>query len=243
MQQNESQDLLASLRQALVPDDFCQEQHFADYQSQLQARFRCGCGINDIKSNKVYQCWRKSDKSRTLILRGRTAQTNSPLSWLSSTAVELVDTLRKDEGDSAMVAYYFCRREGMDDDHMHTALARMIYHIFKAKPAMLKDRRTYQGWADVLESTKWKKKDIKTACQLFVSVLDQLDRVYLILDRPETCKAGDPGLSRILEESQRSACVLKTFVVVDKDTADRGEVESWKESARAKTLDIIDLDQ
>ncbi|PWY80839.1 hypothetical protein BO94DRAFT_576761 [Aspergillus sclerotioniger CBS 115572] len=243
MQQNESQDLLASLRQALVPDDFSHEQHLEEYQSQLQARFRYGCGIKDIATNRLYQSWRQSDQSRTLILRGRTAQTNSPLSWLSSAAVELVESLRTEEGDSVMIAYYFCRREGMEDDHMHTALARMVYHLFKMRPAMLKDRQTYQAWVDILESTKWQKKDIKTACELFVSVLDQLDRVYLILDRPETCKAGDPGLSRILEESQRSACVLKTFVVVDKDTADRGEVESWKESARAKTLDIIDLDQ
>ncbi|PYI10655.1 hypothetical protein BO78DRAFT_450392 [Aspergillus sclerotiicarbonarius CBS 121057] len=242
MQQNESQDLLASLRQALVPDDFSHEQHIKDYQSQLQARFRYGCAINDLASNESYQCWRQSDKSRTLILRGRTAQTNTALSWLSSAAVELVNTLQTEEG-SGMVAYYFCRREGMEDDHMHTAIARMVYQLFRTRPAMLKDRRTYQGWVDLLESTKWQKKDLKTACKLFVSVLDQLDRVYLILDRPETCKAGDPGLSRILEESQRSACILKTFVVVDKDTADRGEVESWKESARAKTLDIIDLDQ
>ncbi|RAL02617.1 uncharacterized protein BO80DRAFT_27726 [Aspergillus ibericus CBS 121593] len=242
MQQNESQDLLTTLRQFLVPDDFSHEEHMEEYQCQLQARFRCGCGINNLASSEAYQLWRQSDKSRTLILRGRTSQINSPLSWLSSAAVELVNALRT-EGDSGMIAYYFCRREGMDDDHMHTAIARMVYQLFKAQPAMLKDRRTYQKWVDVLESTKWGKKDIKTACELFVSVLDQLDRVYLILDRPETCKGGDPGLSRILEESQRSACILKTFVVVDKDTADRGEVESWKESARAKSLDVIDLDQ
>jgi hypothetical protein len=109
---------------------------------------------------------------------------------------------------------------------------------------VLQDRATYQDYATQLKSDKWQQKHLKTACELCVSVLNHFELVYLIIDRPEECTPGGQGLSKLLEAAQEAKCVLKAFVVVDKDRTLGGEVDDWKEAALSGTVDVIDdLDQ
>jgi len=220
-----------------------------EYRDQLKARLTSRkstiFNLSDITRHETYKAWRRSKQSRTLILRGRTAA-RTPLSWLSPAAVELVDRLRDDdEGGTSVVVYHFCKREGMyQDDPMHTVISRIIYQLLEAKPSILQDRATYQEYATRFKSDKWQQKHLKTACELCVSILNHFELVYLILDRPEECIPGGQGLSKLLEAAQEAKCVLKTFVVVDKDRTLGCEVDDWKEAALPDTVDVIDdLDQ
>jgi hypothetical protein len=249
MQQHDGEDLLSTLRDALIPDHFSNKKQLKDYQGQLQARLTSKnsaiFSINKIAQDEAYQTWRQSKQSRTIILRGRTRQKRSPLSWLSPAAVELVERLDKEEGGNATVVYHFCKREGMaEDDPMHTTIARTIYQLLEARPRVLQNRVTYQDYVTRLKSDKWQQKHLKTACELCVSVLNHFERVYLILDRPEECTSGTLGLSTLLEAAQKAECVLKAFVIVDKDRTINGEVDDWRDAARPGTIDVMDnLDQ
>jgi hypothetical protein len=250
MQQHDSEDLLDSIRDTLIPDRFSHKEQLRDYQRQLQARLTfknlATFSLDNITNDEAYKAWRQSEQSRTIILRGQTqARIRSPLSWLSPAAVELIERLHKEEGDNTTIVYHFCKRESMaDDDLMQVTIARIIYQLLEAQPSMLQDRATYQDYTTRLKSDRWQQKHLKTACELCVDILNHFERVYLILDRPEECRSGISGLSILLEEAQEAKCVLKTFIVVEKDRTKSGEVNDWRDAASPGTMDIIDnLDQ
>jgi hypothetical protein len=130
------------------------------------------------------------------------------------------------------------------DDPMHTVISRIIYQLLEARPSILQDKATYKDHETRLKSDKWQQKYVKTACELCVSILNHFELVYLIMDRPDECIPGGQGLSKSLEAAQEAKCVLKTFVVVDKDRTLGSEVDDWKEAALPGTVDVIDdLDQ
>jgi len=245
IQQHESEQLLEELREAIVPDKFSCTQHLGQYHGELQARLTNKklpiFSIADLAHDKVYQKWRQSKQSHTIILRGGTRQTRSPLSWLSPAAVELVQKLRVEEGENAAIAYHFCKREDMaEDDHMHTVVARITYQLLEQRASILHSRQTYEGCLGKLKSNKWRDKEMTTACDLFVDTLNHFELVYLILDRPEECRAGESGLAKLLQAAQRTKCVQKVFIVVDKDRTKEG-VDDWTDIG---TVDVIDnLDQ
>ncbi|KAL4994188.1 hypothetical protein BDV10DRAFT_177301, partial [Aspergillus recurvatus] len=61
-------------------------------------------------------------------------------------------------------------------------------------------------------------KDLRTACGLLKELLSLTGRVYLIPDRPEVCKRAEARLRNLVEASRRTVCVLKIFLVFDKDS-------------------------
>jgi hypothetical protein len=90
-------------------------------------------------------------------------------------------------------------------------------------------------------SRPWREKDLKTASGLFKELLSLIGRVYLILDRPEVCKRAEAGLRNLIEVSRRTTCVLKIFLVVDKDSMLSFDVDELREAAGDGALDVIDV--
>jgi hypothetical protein len=125
---------------------------------------------------------------------------------------------------------------------MHTAVLAIICQLLAARPGLLKDTSVFKDRDSQLKSNKWHAPQIKAACDLLVDVLSGLDKVYMILDRPETNRKGDAGISTVLEKTARAKCkcILKLFIVVDQETSN-SEVESWRESAEAGSLDVLDV--
>jgi hypothetical protein len=206
-------------------------------------RFRQKNTLAELEAHEAYQNWRTTNKTQSLVVRGRTNSNTTPLSRLSPVALELGDRLRGEESNDVVIASYFCRRAEMTDrEPMHTAISAIICQLLAARPSLLKDTSLFENWDTRLKSNEWHAPQIEAACDLLVEVLSHLDKVYLILDRPETCRGGDPGISTVLEKTAQTKfkCILKMFIVVDQDTAN-GEGESWRESARAGGLDVIDV--
>ncbi|KAL4769297.1 hypothetical protein BDW60DRAFT_210221 [Aspergillus nidulans var. acristatus] len=243
IQHNEQQELLAEIGKALVPGGFSFHEHYTEYQTQLQARFRRRFSVSELAAHEQFHRWEHAEGSRVLILQGRTQHAISPLSWLSPAAVELREILsHRDEGETAVVVAYFCRRESMGDySHIHTVLANLIFQIFTARPGLLNDRNRYQNWSSLVCSRPWREKDLKTASGLFKELLSLIGRVYLILDRPEACKRAEAGLRNLIEVSRRTTCVLKIFLVVDKDSMLSFDVDELREAAGDGALDVIDV--
>jgi hypothetical protein len=169
------------------------------------------------------------------------------LSWLSHAAVQLVDKLKEEYGEDkdTVIVYHFCKVENMlEDDHMHTTLSRLIYQLLQSRPSILHERNTYASFKDSLESPSWKKQQVKAACKLLVEGLNQFKSVYLVLDRPEACKGGVSGLTKLLEQVSEAECTVKTFVVVDKDECDDSNLEDWRDAVNDGVFTVLDdLDQ
>jgi hypothetical protein len=248
IQHNEQQELLAELRDALIPGGFSFHDHIMDYREQLNTRFRLQYSVTDLAAREEYQNWREAGTSRVLILQGRTRHPTSPLSWLSPAAVELGEVLGREQGqaqgqDAPVIVSYFCRRETtMPLGHIHTVLANIAFQILAARPALLlHDRETFHNCRTLAKGSQWQLKDPKTACEVLGDLLIRLDKVYLILDRPEICKRAEAGLRSLIQASRRTSCVLKTLLVVDKDCLSRFDVDELREVAGVGGLDVIDV--
>ncbi|KAL4982449.1 hypothetical protein BDW68DRAFT_170748 [Aspergillus falconensis] len=242
IQHNEQQELLAELGKALVPGGFSFHEHYTEYQAQLVARFGRRFSFTELAAHEQSHRWRHAEGSRVLVLQGRTRHATSPLSWLSSAAVELGEILRRDEGQTAVVVSYFCRRESIGDySHIHAVFANLSFQLLTARPELLRDRERYQKWSDLVRSSPWQNKDLKTASGLLKELLSLIGKVYLILDRPEVCKRAEAGLRNLIEASRRTTCVLKMFLVVDKDSMHSFDVDELREAAGDGALDVIDI--
>jgi len=199
-------------------------------------------------NQNAYRRWQQSKTFQTLVLRGRTRVSNTALSWLSQAAVELVDKLKHDfaQDKTTAVIYHFCKREGMlEDDHMHTTLSRLVYQLLQARPSVLDERSTYASYTSQLESASWHKQQLKAACKLLVDAVGAFNTVYVVIDRPETCKGGKGGLRKALEALQQAEGVLvKVFVVADGDEADDADLNDWRDAAGEGGFEVLDgLDQ
>lgn len=132
-----------------------------------------------------------------------------------------------------------------DDDHMHLALSRLVYQLLHARPSILDNDTTYNSYESQLESTFWKKRQLKSACKMLTDTMCAFETVYVVLDRPEMCTSGKGGLPKLLEMLQETQGVaVKTFIVVDGDEADEADLKDWMDAAGAGGLHIIrGLDQ
>jgi hypothetical protein len=244
MQEHEHDKLLNVVRVAFIADDYACTKQLSDYQYQLQAMSKSRkfvpFKLHDLVQHDLYKSWRQSPRSRTLILRGATQQTRSLLSWLSPVTIELIHKNR-DEDPNSVIAYHFCKRENMpENEHMHTSIARITYQLLEQRPRILQKNSSFDKYVQRVHSEKWRSQHLDTACDVFLDVINHFEQVFLILDRPEECKAGESGLSKLLHVIAGSHCVVKTLVVVDKLRTEDG-LPSWAEPGLVDVID--DLDQ
>jgi hypothetical protein len=106
---NNHQERLAKICKGLAPNGFSFQQHYAFYNGQLQhARSRQKYTLAELEAHEAYQNWRTTNKSHSLVVRGRTNSNTTPLSRLSPVALELGDRLRGEESNDVVIASYFC---------------------------------------------------------------------------------------------------------------------------------------
>jgi hypothetical protein len=70
-----------------------------------------------------------------------------------------------------------------------------------------------------------------------LTLMHYFEKGYFVLNRPEECRLGDSGVSKLLP---RANCLVKTFVVVDKLRTEDG-LPPWTEPGVVDVVD--DLDQ
>ncbi|KAI9711041.1 MAG: hypothetical protein M1820_002479 [Bogoriella megaspora] len=248
LRRHEGEDLLRTLKEFLIPPNFSLTEMKDDYTSQLHTRFSSKrlspFTLPKLAEQTKYQSWRSSSSSQTLILHGSTrTAAQTPLSWLSNAAIELIGDLSS--SSESVTIYYFGLREGMPaQKSMHTVLSTLIYQLLSARPQLLEDRTRYQKYHSQLTSGDWVAKKVRPACALFVDVLSHFQSVYLIFDRPEECKGCDSGVQMLLQMTRDLPCMIKTLFVVDKDRKDRESLDDWVEVAAIGTVDVLGgLDQ
>ena len=245
MKRSHSEDLLSTLQDYITPDQFSSAEQLNHYRTQLQGRFSRSKSftLDTILDRREFKSWKTSPQSKVLVLRGRTAGSITPLSWLSNAAIDLVEQLtqenneRKDSG----VVYHFCKREGMEeDDSMHTTISRLVHQLLSQRPAILENRSKYLSLSSQFKSPDWTKGQLKSACKVLFEILDEFVTMYLVIDRPECCRGGVSGLAKVLEAGQSSRCVLKYFFVVDKDQCSQDDLNDWKDAVGESAWEIVD---
>ena len=193
-----------------------------------------------LQSETEYRRWLDGDEGALLLLSGMTAREGQKIlsgySWLSPAAADMAERMRG-QGD-VIVAFYSCHPEWHvqpgNEPSMQEVVAGLIYQLVKQCPAIMKVNSQWR--ASALEIASWSRsKDKETMAAIFDATIDTLvtasakKRVYLIVDRPDKCKAKLVLLLRWLRKVvHHPGCRVKVLVVWDTAKSSLAE-EDWED--------------
>jgi hypothetical protein len=193
------------------------DRYHASLHSAALGREYTQLNFRNLTENQQYAYWKAVDRSGLLILKGRTLDEQTGLSWLSPAAIKVLNLVRNEANYA--IAYCLVGTSAWmqpgSEPPAHKVISKIIWQLLERKPDLVGNPDRLEDVRDRIQRQNWTHQIPKQPCGLLSELLSAFPKACIVIDRVDRADCDPVAfVNELLRVIEKCPTIVKIFVVL-----------------------------